>query len=68
MNPRLLVGVLALQGAFDAHARRLAELGVESRLVKDISDLDDLDGIILPGGESTTMSNLLVASGLGTEL
>jgi 5'-phosphate synthase pdxT subunit len=36
--------------------------------VKDISDLDDLDGIILPGGESTTMSNLLVASGLGTEL
>ena len=68
MNPRLLVGVLALQGAFDAHARRLAELGVESRLVKDISDLDGLDGIILPGGESTTMSNLLVASGLGVVL
>ena len=68
MNARVLVGVLALQGAFDAHARRLAELGVESRLVKDISDLDDLDGIILPGGESTTMSNLLVASGLGVVL
>ena len=68
MNARVLVGVLALQGAFDAHVRRLAELGVESRLVKDISDLDDLDGIILPGGESTTMSNLLVASGLGAEL
>ena len=68
MNARVLVGVLALQGAFDAHARRLAELGVESRLVKDISDLDGLDGIILPGGESTTMSNLLVASGLGTVL
>ena len=68
MNARVLVGVLALQGAFDAHARRLAELGVESRLVKDISDLDDLDGIILPGGESTTMSNLLVASGLGVIL
>ena len=68
MNARVLVGVLALQGAFDAHARRLAELGVESRLVKDISDLDGLDGIILPGGESTTMSNLLVASGLGAVL
>lgn len=68
MNVRVLVGVLALQGAFDAHARRLAELGVESRLVKDISDLDGLDGIILPGGESTTMSNLLVASGLGVVL
>jgi 5'-phosphate synthase pdxT subunit len=64
----VLVGVLALQGAFDAHVKRLTELGLESRLVKDISDLDDLDGIILPGGESTTMSNLLVASGLGTEL
>ena len=68
MNARVLVGVLALQGAFDAHARRLAELGVESHLVKDISDLDGLDGIILPGGESTTMSNLLVASGLGVVL
>ena len=68
MNARVLVGVLALQGAFDAHARRLAELAVESRLVKDISDLDGLDGIILPGGESTTMSNLLVASGLGVVL
>jgi 5'-phosphate synthase pdxT subunit len=65
VNAHVLVGVLALQGAFDAHTRRLAELGVESRLVKDISDLDGLDGIILPGGESTTMSNLLVASGLG---
>ena len=52
MNPRVLVGVLALQGAFDAHVRRLTDLGLESRLVKDISDLDDLDGIILPGGES----------------
>jgi 5'-phosphate synthase pdxT subunit len=68
VNARVLVGVLALQGAFDAHARRLAELGVESRLVKDIPDLDGLDGIILPGGESTTMSNLLVASGLGLVL
>ena len=68
MNPRVLVGVLALQGAFDAHVQRLTDLGLESRLVKNASDLIDLDGIILPGGESTTMSNLLVASDLGVEL
>ena len=68
MNPRVLVGVLALQGAFDAHVQRLTDLGLESRLVKKTSDLVDLDGIILPGGESTTMSNLLVASDLGVEL
>ncbi|CAB4705334.1 unannotated protein [freshwater metagenome] len=68
MNARVLVGVLALQGAFDAHVQRLTDLGIESRLVKDVSDLEDLDGIILPGGESTTMSNLLVASGLGVGL
>jgi 5'-phosphate synthase pdxT subunit len=64
----VLVGVLALQGAFDAHVQRLTELDLESRLVKNTSDLVDLDGIILPGGESTTMSNLLVTSDLGAEL
>ena len=64
----MLVGVLALQGAFDAHVQRLTELDLESRLVKNTSDLVDLDGIILPGGESTTMSNLLVTSDLGAEL
>jgi 5'-phosphate synthase pdxT subunit len=64
----VLVGVLALQGAFDAHVQRLTDLGLESRLVKNTSDLVDLDGIILPGGESTTMSNLLLASDLGVEL
>jgi 5'-phosphate synthase pdxT subunit len=68
VNPRVLVGVLALQGAFDAHVQRLTDLGIESRLVKNTSDLVDLDGIILPGGESTTMSNLLLASDLGVEL
>ena len=68
MNARVLVGVLALQGAFDAHVQRLTDLGLESRLVKNTSDLVDLDGIILPGGESTTMSNLLVTSDLGVEL
>jgi len=49
-----LIGVLALQGAFDVHAKRLAELGAETRLVRKPADLEGLDGIVLPGGESST--------------
>jgi 5'-phosphate synthase pdxT subunit len=59
-----IVGVLALQGAFDAHRRRLTELGVATRLVRVPSDLDGLDALVIPGGESTTMSRLLTTSGL----
>ncbi|MDQ6915989.1 MAG: pyridoxal 5'-phosphate synthase glutaminase subunit PdxT [Actinomycetota bacterium] len=51
-----VVGVLALQGDFDAHARILRELGAEPREVRVAGDLDGLDGLILPGGESTVMS------------
>ena len=58
------VGVLALQGAFDAHLRVLARLGADVREVRTPSDLDGVDSLILPGGESTTMSKLLVSSGL----
>lgn len=50
----LLIGVLALQGAFDAHARRLAELGAQTRLVRKPEELEGLDGLVIPGGESTT--------------
>jgi len=53
------VGVLALQGAFAAHIDRLTALGVDSRAVRLPQDLVDLDALVLPGGESTTMSNLL---------
>lgn len=49
------VGVLALQGGFEAHAKILEELGAEVREVRVPADLDDLDGLVLPGGESTTM-------------
>ena len=49
-----LIGVLALQGAFDVHAKRLAELGAQTRLVRKPEDLDGLDGLVLPGGESST--------------
>jgi 5'-phosphate synthase pdxT subunit len=52
----LLVGVLAIQGGFEAHATALAELGAEVRIVRVPADLDGLDGLVIPGGESTTMT------------
>lgn len=61
---RPVVGVLALQGAFHSHQQRLASIGVEAPAVRLPRDLDGLDGIVLPGGESTTMSMLLTSSGL----
>jgi 5'-phosphate synthase pdxT subunit len=54
-----VVGVLALQGNFQSHIHILNAIGIESRLVKNVEDLSGLEGLILPGGESTTMSNLL---------
>ena len=58
-----LIGVLALQGAFDVHAKRLAELGAETRLVRKPEDLDGLDGLVIPGGESTTFLKHLERAG-----
>lgn len=52
------IGVLALQGAVSEHADRLASLGAEVRLVRRPDQLADLDGVVLPGGESTTMARL----------
>ena len=54
-----MVGVLALQGNFQSHIHILNAIGIESRLDKNVEDLSVLQGLILPGGESTTMSNLL---------
>jgi len=51
-----LVGVLALQGGFQAHERVLLRLGAEVREVRVPGDLDGLDGLVIPGGESTTMT------------
>lgn len=48
------IGVLALQGAFDVHAKRLSELGARTRLVRKPEDLEGLDGLVIPGGESST--------------
>ena len=58
------VGVLALQGAFAAHEAALAQCGVATRQVRVPSDLDGLDALVMPGGESTTMSRLLTTSSL----
>jgi len=58
------VGVLALQGAFAAHARALARLGAEPREVRTPDDLAEVDALVVPGGESTTISMLLDRAGL----
>ena len=58
------VGVLALQGAFAAHARCLRGLGAEPLEVRTPAHLAEVDALVLPGGESTTMSMLLESSGL----
>jgi pyridoxal 5'-phosphate synthase pdxT subunit len=53
---RPLIGVLALQGGFEAHIKALEELGAEARAVRTAAELKELDGLIIPGGESTTMT------------
>jgi 5'-phosphate synthase pdxT subunit len=62
------VGILALQGDVAEHRAALTEIGARSRPVRRPEDLAGLDGIILPGGESTTMSMLLESSGLADPL
>ena len=59
----LVIGVLALQGAYEAHARTLRELGAEPRLIRTPDQLEGLDGLIMPGGESTTMLKFLERNG-----
>jgi 5'-phosphate synthase pdxT subunit len=58
------IGLLALQGDVREHAAALADLGQPPILVRRPQDLQSLDGIVLPGGESTTLSMLLESSGL----
>jgi 5'-phosphate synthase pdxT subunit len=57
------VGVLALQGDFDAHRKRLEELGAEVVLIKKPEQLDEIDGLVIPGGESGTFLKLLGEAG-----
>lgn len=58
------VGVLALQGAFREHAASVSRLGAEAREVRQLKDMDGIDAMIIPGGESTTMGKLLVEWGM----
>ncbi|UCB53783.1 MAG: pyridoxal 5'-phosphate synthase glutaminase subunit PdxT [Thiotrichales bacterium] len=58
------VGVLALQGAYQKHVDCLSRLGVDTLLIRKASELDQCDGLIIPGGESTTMSLLIQESGM----
>jgi 5'-phosphate synthase pdxT subunit len=63
-----LVGVLALQGDFEAHARILRRLAATSREVRTPGDLEGLDALIIPGGESTVMTLGIEREGLGGPL
>jgi 5'-phosphate synthase pdxT subunit len=62
--PAATVGVLALQGDVREHEAAFGDVGVATRRVRRPGDLEGLDGIVLPGGESTTLSMLLESSGL----
>jgi pyridoxal 5'-phosphate synthase pdxT subunit len=63
-----LIGVLALQGGFEAHERMLRRLGARTRQVRLPGDLEGLDGLVLPGGESTTMTLGIAREGLAEPL
>ncbi|HEY3829205.1 MAG TPA: pyridoxal 5'-phosphate synthase glutaminase subunit PdxT [Solirubrobacteraceae bacterium] len=62
------IGVLALQGGFAAHARMLRGLGARVREVRTPADLEGLEGLVLPGGESTTMTLGIAREGLADPL
>ena len=68
MSAAPVVGVLALQGGFAAHVGMLRALGAEVREVRTPADLDGLDGLVMPGGESTTMTLGIEREGLAGPL
>ena len=64
----MVVGVLAIQGDFEAHAGVLVRLGAEARVVRTPADLEGLDALVIPGGESTTMTLGIEREGLAEPL
>lgn len=62
--PELRVGVLAIQGGFEAHLEMLRELGAEATEVRVAAELEDLDGLVIPGGESTAITMGIESAGL----
>jgi 5'-phosphate synthase pdxT subunit len=67
-NGHKTIGILALQGDFAMHAKMLDGLGAPWKLVKHASDLDALGGLIIPGGESTTMLKIFELEGVGAAI
>jgi 5'-phosphate synthase pdxT subunit len=63
--PELRLGVLAIQGGFEAHLAILRELGAAAREVRTPAELERLDGLVIPGGESTTIVKGIESAGLG---
>ena len=64
----MVIGILALQGCIEPHVRHLKKLGAEVRLVRLATDFNGIRGLILPGGESTTMIRLAQSFGLWDSL
>jgi pyridoxal 5'-phosphate synthase pdxT subunit len=62
--PELRIGVLAVQGDFEAHATMLRQLGADAREIRAPEDMVGLDGLVIPGGESTTISMGIESAGL----
>src|SRR6516162_10110676 len=63
MTKSMTIGVLAIQGDFDAHKKRLEELGAEVILVRKSEQLDEIDGLVIPGGESGAFLKILGTEG-----
>jgi pyridoxal 5'-phosphate synthase pdxT subunit len=68
LTPQPLVGVLALQGDFEAHGSALQRIGARVREVRVVDDLDGIAGLVIPGGESTTMMLGVQREGLAEPL
>jgi pyridoxal 5'-phosphate synthase pdxT subunit len=64
MDEEMKIGILAVQGDFEAHAAMLRQLGAETIEVRTVEDLEECDGLVLPGGESTTQLQFLQEEGL----
>ena len=65
---KCVVGILAIQGDFELHAKMLDRVGTPWKLIKHVTDLQEVAGLILPGGESTTMLNLFADEGMDTAI
>ena len=66
--PSPTIGILALQGDFEAHQRALEQAGAKPKEVRAENDLAQVDGLIIPGGESTTIAGLILSNGFQAPL